>query len=96
MNPTAQIRLSPPLIFCVLLFAAVQCSIAGDEIRSVRNHWAMPLAEFGEHFGVAASTVCDWERNGVTCRNQKFDRRIYRVLKLSHDVLGEFAEERQS
>ena len=61
--------------------------ICGREIRSVRNHWAFSLADFGDQFRVGASTVQAWERNGVSARNQKFDHQLFSVLRLSRDTL---------
>lgn len=47
----------------------------------------MSRQDFAEQFGVTAETIQAWEKNGVTCRNQSFDYSIWRVLKLSRDVL---------
>jgi len=63
------------------------CRISGDTIRSVRRHWLFSQTEFAEQFGATLGTVYIWERDGVTCRSNKFDRPLFRVLKLSRDVL---------
>lgn len=49
----------------------------------------MPRAEFAAHFAVSSQTVYAWERLGVTSRNQKFDIGIFRILKLSQDLLAD-------
>lgn len=64
------------------------CEIPGDEVRSVRDHWAMSREEFAQQFGVGRGTVYDWERYGISCRTNKFDFGIFEVLRLSRDVLG--------
>jgi DNA-binding XRE family transcriptional regulator len=64
------------------------CEISGEEIRSVRDHWAMPRSEFADIFGVQPGTVYAWECEGVCCRSHKFDYRLFGVLRLSRDVLG--------
>lgn len=66
-----------------------RCTIPGDEIRSVRDHWAFSRTDLAEVFGVTPGTIYAWERRGVTCRNQKFNQALFRVLKLSRDVLQE-------
>lgn len=68
---------------------AHHCEIPGDEIRSVRDHWAMPRSEFADIFGVQPGTIYAWECKGVSCRANKFDYATFEVLKLSRDVLGE-------
>lgn len=48
----------------------------------------MPRSEFADVFGVQPGTVYAWECAGVSCRSNKFDYRLFGVLRLSRDVLG--------
>lgn len=66
---------------------AHDCEISGDTIRGVRHHWILSQSEFADYFHVTTGTVYVWERDGVNCRSNKFDRPLFRVLKLSRDVL---------
>lgn len=64
-----------------------QFYISGDEIRSVRNHWAYSLADFAQEFDVCSSTIVAWEQHGVTARNNRFDSALFSVLRTSRDTL---------
>ncbi len=63
------------------------CEISGEEIRSVRTWHGMAQPDFAREFAVDPSTVSMWERNGVSCRSQKFNYQTFRVMRLARDTL---------
>ncbi len=63
--------------------------IPGAELRAVRDFWGVTRVEFGEIFNVSTGTVFEWERRGVSDRNQKFNRATFRVLRLGRDLLAD-------
>ena len=62
------------------------CAIDGDTIRSVREFWAFTRRDFASIFGVTLGTVFVWERDGITCRNQKFSQQTFYILKILYDL----------